>query len=121
MNSFTKKFNRWVVKMESASAPGQLVKVTTRNGATKDVTLGAFLSEDKWGHYYDVVAPGRNPVTAAALEADAVEAEMHRLEAEIDRLQTQRDELAKTRARARMEDDAELHTDQERAAHRMER
>jgi hypothetical protein len=120
MNTFTKKYNRWVVKMESASAPGQLVQVTTRNGTTKDVTLGAFLMQDQWGFYYDA-AQRRNPVTAAALTADTVGAEIGRLNAEIGRLQTQRDELVKARARALENDDAEQHTAQERAAHHMER
>lgn len=54
MNTFSKKNDRWVVKMDTESAPGQPATITMRNGATRDVKLGAFISSDEYGFYYEV-------------------------------------------------------------------
>jgi hypothetical protein len=53
MNTFAKKNNRWLIKTEAESAPGQSVTVTLRSGAIKTVTLGAFISHDDYGYYYE--------------------------------------------------------------------
>jgi hypothetical protein len=54
MNTFTKKNDRWVAKMQRESAPGQPAILTLRNGSTKNVTLGAFIEADEYGYYYQI-------------------------------------------------------------------
>ena len=69
MNTFSKKNDRWVVKMDTESAPGQPATITMRNGATRDVKLGAFINSDEYGFYYEVAPRDdelRDPRTPAA-------------------------------------------------------
>lgn len=54
MNTFTKKNDRWVAKMEHESAPGQPAILTLRSGGTKNITLGAFIEADDYGYYYEI-------------------------------------------------------------------
>lgn len=68
MNTFAKKNDKWVVKMDAESAPGQPVTITTRAGATKQVTLGRFISADEYGYYYEVAqAPSAQTETVGDL------------------------------------------------------
>jgi hypothetical protein len=65
MNTFAKLENEWGVKLPEGGAPGETVTVTTRNGATKSLTLGEMVREDFHGRYFKI-AP-RAPQTIGDL------------------------------------------------------
>ena len=64
MNSFTKLADgTWGARVTGAETTGATVTITTRNGATKDVVLGALVSSNDWGSTFAIV-PQARPTTA---------------------------------------------------------